>query len=1218
METDTELELVFGYGSVLCDSSRASTVGACPAASATLLPCFGHSRAWCFRAASGFTALGLHADVSATVPVNGLLFAVSPAALRALDAREAGYSRVAVAAKHLALNPGPQAEALQRRLTASQRAWTYAVKDGAPATVEYPLLQSYLDVVLNGCLSLGGEDFAAQFISSTRDWSAYWLNDVPASRRPWLHRGPHHATVDRLLGAQGGVTQFSERRHPEEFAAAYLSALRGVWGVPKRNPNFVGREEELKQLRLRLSEDSSGGVTQVELVGLGGVGKSQLATEYCWRWAQGSQGGRTSGADAAASYGMVAWIRAETPESIAGDLRRLAADCGIQVRDRPAAEVVEELRARLFRSHALWLLVCDNVERLEDTAAFLPRGGVRGHVLVTTRRVAHPHKAVQLHCFDRADSLAFLQRAAGASGTAADVVAAGALAEHLGGLPLALAMAAAYMRRADVSFGDYLARVQERTALLEREGDGGDEYPLSVASSLSLSLCRLAGESQGARAVLDALAYLAPDGISKPLLLELLRHARSWPPEGGCEPTDAAGTPGAAAAKQRERHSAMPYVGAAAAATAAFLTLALRRGGGRAMLWASAPAAVAALAAVAVTRRRAAQQQSPTWAPSAPAAVPSQPPLPPHLDEGSLEAEADEVWSLLKSFSLLVVREREGALHRLLGLVIRAGHSASRSRACVRACADSLRRLWRFNPADAASWPAAGALVEHVKALGRVASAHGVRVADAGVLLTGAGAFTALALSRFAEARELLEAALACLQRAPGAAAAVAAAVADAQFELARVLRYQGSLSAAEQAARLALDARTAAAPHPAACPRVAAALHELGVLRLRAHDVPAGESLLRLALATKRAAGCPRGDEASTLHHLAAAAMNGRPPKLDAAEALLLEALEAGGAAARQGGAGASAAAATLQQLGRLALRRSRLDEADAHLRRAGELARCAYGSARHVNVAAIEHALGQCAAARGDGDAAEAHLQSALLIRREIYAHGTPHLELATTLGALGKLARSRGDLAGAGAHYAVQRDVLRRLAASGPPEQRLGAFHELQASLRWAQNCARDAGDGALAAQLAREAAACKADKADKARTQASTSCDVVLAQGTSPRALTRLPAAALRCRMALRALLKDCQRAGHSVCAPELRRVAAELDARLLDASAGGAQEAAAAAFAQAVHCAAQRLEAAEGENTCEPCVAAALFAACDALREALRGSGMRIDDQRVNE
>ena len=39
-----------------------------------------------------------------------------------------------------------------------------------------------------------------------------------------------------------------------------------------------------------------------------------------------------------------------------GDLRRLASDCGIAVADRPAAEVVDELKARLFRSAVPWLL----------------------------------------------------------------------------------------------------------------------------------------------------------------------------------------------------------------------------------------------------------------------------------------------------------------------------------------------------------------------------------------------------------------------------------------------------------------------------------------------------------------------------------------------------------------------------------------------------------------------------------------------------------------------------------------------------------------------------------------------------------------------------------------------------------------------------------------------------------------------------------------------
>jgi hypothetical protein len=56
--------------------------------------------------------------------------------------------------------------------------------------------------------------------------------------------------------------------------------------------------------------------------------------------------------------------------------------------------------------------------------------------------------------------------------------------------------------------------------LLDQSGPLGDEYPRTVAGSLALSLGEIGRESAAARGALDVLCFLAPDGISKPLLQE--------------------------------------------------------------------------------------------------------------------------------------------------------------------------------------------------------------------------------------------------------------------------------------------------------------------------------------------------------------------------------------------------------------------------------------------------------------------------------------------------------------------------------------------------------------------------------------------------------------------------------------------------------------------------------------------------------------------------
>ena len=130
-------------------------------------------------------------------------------------------------------------------------------------------------------------------------WSQFYLNDVHTSRRPWLHR-KRYLEIDALLAASPEHTKFDERRHPEEFAVAFLApvgaaepqgALRGMWGVPKRNRGFVARKDELRRLVTALCLDPTGSKSfeesgqrrELEVVGLGGVGKTQLVTELCYR-----------------------------------------------------------------------------------------------------------------------------------------------------------------------------------------------------------------------------------------------------------------------------------------------------------------------------------------------------------------------------------------------------------------------------------------------------------------------------------------------------------------------------------------------------------------------------------------------------------------------------------------------------------------------------------------------------------------------------------------------------------------------------------------------------------------------------------------------------------------------------------------------------------------------------------------------------------------------
>ena len=79
------------------------------------------------------------------------------------------------------------------------------------------------------------------------------------------------------------------------------------------NPNFVGREDELKSLYKMLQAGSSAALAQTAVAtGLGGIGKTQLAVEFAYRYGRRYDGG-------------VYWVSMADPESVPDQLYRFAA-----------------------------------------------------------------------------------------------------------------------------------------------------------------------------------------------------------------------------------------------------------------------------------------------------------------------------------------------------------------------------------------------------------------------------------------------------------------------------------------------------------------------------------------------------------------------------------------------------------------------------------------------------------------------------------------------------------------------------------------------------------------------------------------------------------------------------------------------------------------------------------------------------------------------------
>ena len=117
------------------------------------------------------------------------------------------------------------------------------------------------------------------------------------------------------------------------LAARFPGALPQVWKVPARNPNFTGRGPDLDKLARALAAGAA--VTVHAVHGMGGVGKTQLATEYAHAHAT--------------DYDLVWWVAAEEPASIPDQFAALAVRLGLDpIADPEAlqAQVHDRLRQR--------------------------------------------------------------------------------------------------------------------------------------------------------------------------------------------------------------------------------------------------------------------------------------------------------------------------------------------------------------------------------------------------------------------------------------------------------------------------------------------------------------------------------------------------------------------------------------------------------------------------------------------------------------------------------------------------------------------------------------------------------------------------------------------------------------------------------------------------------------------------------------------------------
>ncbi|MFC8435207.1 tetratricopeptide repeat protein [Streptomyces sp. NPDC057253] len=330
-----------------------------------------------------------------------------------------------------------------------------------------------------------------------------------------------------LRDVAAGSADVANEALPPGPAAETGGRLSGVLrDDPGHEPRLVGpippaafafqHRAEADQLRAKLED---GGTAVLEgrsagripaggaLVGLGGVGKSQLAADYA----------RTVLADG--TVDVVVWVTATERPSIIDRFAQAGRElCASALEDpnQAARAFLAFLAPKRSAAPLRWLVVLDDLTLPQDMDGLWPPASPQGRTLVTTRRqdaaLTGPGRSrLQVGLFTPEQAVVYLAEALAAYERPERDEDLAALAADLGHLPLALSQAAAYLADTGSSVGAYRQALADRAAALRDLAPDllPDQQPHTVAATWALSI--------------EHANTLKPEGLARPLL-QLAAH----------------------------------------------------------------------------------------------------------------------------------------------------------------------------------------------------------------------------------------------------------------------------------------------------------------------------------------------------------------------------------------------------------------------------------------------------------------------------------------------------------------------------------------------------------------------------------------------------------------------------------------------------------------------------------------------------------------------
>jgi len=296
---------------------------------------------------------------------------------------------------------------------------------------------------------------------------------------------------------------------------------RLIWSVPYfRNPFFTGREDILNQIYQGFHTNAES-IRPQALYGLGGIGKTQIALEYAYQFQQ--------------EYNTIFWISSENRETLISGFAAIAQVFNLPEKNEQEQIIIVQAVQQWFHTHTKWLLILDNISDIEHLKDFIPRMASPGHILITThiQAIGRLAQTIEVKEFNlELGALLLLKRAGLLDKDASfrqasdpEQVSAYTISQELGGLPLALDQAGAYIEETQCGLQNYISIYQtHKFDLLKERGIMVEDHPESVFTTWSLSFTKIEQVNPIAACLLRACSFLHSEAIPEDILLNGAMH----------------------------------------------------------------------------------------------------------------------------------------------------------------------------------------------------------------------------------------------------------------------------------------------------------------------------------------------------------------------------------------------------------------------------------------------------------------------------------------------------------------------------------------------------------------------------------------------------------------------------------------------------------------------------------------------------------------------